>query len=185
MDALDKVLHLPMRRALPDLSLGDGVVPDHRDEGRWIWLTALAGRNKPYDDDRVRALQMNLAVRGLTLEAYLAEQERRLRAIYPAVMPVRLYLRAPGKTVGSNVRAVVGLPRAGMNHPARFDYAQALMGRIMARPAMHGCEGRITMTKRPDGHRVAIRARDPVTQRFLPSRISAPPDAMCTDAQIA
>lgn len=175
MDALDRVLDLPMRRALPDLSLGVGLVPAYGTRSCWVWTCLLAGIDNASKNGDRNSLIWRLTSYGLTLEDYLRDQERRLRAAHPAVIPVRLHLRAPGKVKGVLVPGLLGIPRADMPRQERVDYAREVMASILARPRLQGHVGSITTTRRPDGPRKVLMRTDPVTGRLVSGRRSPLP----------
>jgi hypothetical protein len=164
MDAFDQAFNLPLRRALPDLTLGLGLVPECGARGSWSWTCMIAQIDKPLRDVGRRLLTSRLAGYGLTLEDYLREQENRLRATHPAVAAVKLHLHLPGRMLGNWTPAHLALPRADMRHEEITDYALAVWARLTDRPELTGCDTHIVIHRRPISS--AQRSSRPKLQRI-------------------
>ncbi len=149
MDAFDQAFNLPLRRALPDLSLGLGLVPEPGVRGSWAWTCLIARIDKPLGDVGRRLLISRLGASGLTLEDYLRQQESRLRATHPAVIAVMLHLRLPGRVIGNWTPAHLALPFAGMRHEEITDYALAVWAQLTDRPELVGCETHLVIHRYP------------------------------------
>lgn len=139
MDAIDKALHLPLRRPLPDLSqFGLVPDPDARDLGRASWVAIADWRSAVTTKRTVDAMVARFPEFGLTLEGYLRGQLERLRAEWAAVAPIRLYLRAPGEKQGRWTRAWLGMPHAGVSEPEVNARLQEVLAKLLTRTELAG-----------------------------------------------
>jgi hypothetical protein len=150
-DILDRAFNLPLRRALPDLA-AFGLVPDpaYKDRGRASWVAIADGRKEPTSKPTAEAIYVAVKESEATLNAYLHGQLAHLRAAYPAVVPVRLYLRGPGAALGHWTRAWMGLPDDDLSQHGQSRYLQRLLEALSKRPELAGHEIRGRRSLKPD-----------------------------------